>query len=67
MGTVRPVARAATTFDLEHSRLGPLTEFPGSWVGTGFNLISRPDFHDKQPNNHSFWKSMARWRLWPSP
>jgi hypothetical protein len=49
MGTTRPIARAATTFNLEHTRLGPLTEFPGTWAGTGFNLISRPDFQNNQP------------------
>jgi len=49
MATSRPQARAATTFQLEHTRLGPLTEFPGTWAGTGFNLISRPDFQDNQP------------------
>jgi hypothetical protein len=49
MPTPRPEARAATTFQLEHTRLGPLTEFPGTWAGTGFNLISRPDFQDNQP------------------
>lgn len=49
MGTRHPESRAATTFDLEHSRLGPLGELPGTWVGTGFNLIARPDFSDKQP------------------
>lgn len=49
MATPRPQARAATTFQLEHEHLGPLTEFPGLWMGTGFNLISRPDFHDNQP------------------
>jgi hypothetical protein len=49
MGTSRPIARAATTFNLEHTRLGPLTEFPGTWAGTGFNLIARPDFQDSQP------------------
>jgi len=49
MATLRPEARAATTFDLEHTHLGPLTEFPGTWAGTGFNLISRPDFQDGKP------------------
>ena len=48
MGITRPVARAATTIDLEHSHLGPLKEFPGTWAGTGFNLISRPDFQHSQ-------------------
>ncbi|MGH3793846.1 MAG: heme-binding protein [Pseudonocardiaceae bacterium] len=29
--------------------LGPLGELPGTWMGSGFNLISRPDQHDKKP------------------
>ncbi|QUQ70938.1 heme-binding protein [Kutzneria sp. CA-103260] len=29
--------------------LGPLLELPGTWVGDGFNLISRPDQHDNKP------------------
>ncbi|HEX4703860.1 MAG TPA: heme-binding protein [Pseudonocardiaceae bacterium] len=29
--------------------LGPLLELPGSWVGSGFNLIARPDKHDNAP------------------
>ncbi len=49
MGTTRPEARAATTIDLEHTHLGPLKEFPGTWAGTGFNLISRPDFQHGKP------------------
>src|SRR5260221_478916 len=31
------------------SRLGPLGELPGTWVGNGFNLISLPDKHDNKP------------------
>jgi len=27
--------------------LGLLTELAGTWIGDGFNLIARPDFHDK--------------------
>jgi hypothetical protein len=49
MGTSRPVSRAATTFAQGHPRLGPLAELPGLWMGTGFNMISRPDFQQKQP------------------
>jgi hypothetical protein len=29
--------------------LGPLLELPGQWIGSGFNLISRPDKHDDKP------------------
>ncbi len=29
--------------------LGPLVELPGTWIGTGFSLISRPDKHDAKP------------------
>jgi hypothetical protein len=49
MATRRPEARAASTFKIEHDDLGPLTEFPGTWAGTGFNLISRPDFQNNKP------------------
>jgi len=28
-------------------KLGPLGELSGTWEGKGFNLIARPDFHDK--------------------
>lgn len=49
MTTRRPVSRAATTFAQGHPRLGPLGELPGLWMGTGFNMISRPDFQDKKP------------------
>ena len=27
--------------------LGPLGELSGTWTGEGFNLIARPDFHDR--------------------
>src|SRR5271166_1478744 len=27
--------------------LGPLANLVGTWEGRGFNLIARPDFHDK--------------------
>jgi hypothetical protein len=30
-------------------KLGPLAELPGFWVGTGFNLIARPDFQNNNP------------------
>jgi hypothetical protein len=49
MPTIRPISRAATTFDVGHPRLGPLAELPGLWMGSGFNMISRPDFQDKRP------------------
>jgi len=28
-------------------KLGPLRDLAGTWEGRGFNLIARPDFHDK--------------------
>lgn len=43
--TFRASAPASDT----RSKLGPLMELPGIWVGDGFNLISRPDKHDNQP------------------
>lgn len=32
------------------SNLGPLADLAGTWVGTGFNLISLPDFSSKAPS-----------------
>ncbi|MGH6844367.1 MAG: hypothetical protein ACRECU_06555, partial [Methylocella sp.] len=29
------------------AKLGPLADLAGTWRGKGFNLIARPDFHDK--------------------
>jgi hypothetical protein len=49
MGTFRPISRAATTFAVGQPRLGPLAELSGLWMGTGFNMISRPDFQRQQP------------------
>jgi hypothetical protein len=49
MGTFRPISRAATTFAVGQPRLGPLAELPGLWMGTGFNMVSRPDFHQQKP------------------
>ena len=49
MATTRPVSRVAAPFALSHPKLGPLGELPGTWVGTGFNLIARPDFKNNQP------------------
>jgi hypothetical protein len=28
-------------------KLGLLRELAGTWQGSGFNLVARPDFHDK--------------------
>lgn len=42
--TFRASASSATVL----ADLGPLQDLPGTWVGTGFNLISRPDKHDNQ-------------------
>ena len=39
----RAAAPAATTL----SRLGPLKELPGTWVGKGFNLVALPNGHKK--------------------
>ena len=30
--------------------LGPLADLAGTWVGSGFNLISLPDFDSKPPS-----------------
>ncbi|ADV82247.1 heme-binding protein [Terriglobus saanensis] len=49
MSNNRPTTRASAPFDIEHPKLGPLREFPGSWMGQGFNLIARPDFKHGKP------------------
>jgi hypothetical protein len=41
--TVRKVVNNATVL----SNLGPLAELAGTWHGTGFNLVARPDFEDQ--------------------
>lgn len=41
--------RAAAPHQRTRDALGPLADLPGTWVGTGFNLIARPDFHDGKP------------------
>jgi hypothetical protein len=49
MATIRPASRAAAPFQVGMPKLGHLAELPGSWVGTGFNLIARPDFQNNNP------------------
>jgi hypothetical protein len=45
----RPVSRAAAPVAVSIPQLGPLEDLPGTWIGTGFNLIARPDFKNKKP------------------
>lgn len=42
--------RPGYPLNVEASNLGPLADFAGTWVGTGFNLISLPDFDSKPPS-----------------
>jgi hypothetical protein len=49
MTLIRPASRASAPFAIDHPKLGPLREFPGTWIGTGFNLIARPDFQNQKP------------------
>lgn len=49
MATSRPASRASAPFAMAVPKLGPLAELPGTWAGTGFNLIARPDFQNKNP------------------
>jgi hypothetical protein len=42
-----PSVRIAPTSQSVLDRLGLLAELAGTWEGTGFNLIARPDFEDK--------------------
>ena len=41
--------RASSPHAIAATRLGPLADLPGTWMGKGFNLISLPDFHDGKP------------------
>jgi hypothetical protein len=43
--------RASHALDTIQSNLGLLGDLPGTFIGTGFNLIARPD---KQNNNPFF-------------
>ncbi len=49
MTQARPASRASAPFAIDHPKLGPLSELPGTWMGTGFNLIARPDFQNQKP------------------
>jgi hypothetical protein len=49
MASMRPVSRASAPLAIAVSQLGPLEDLPGTWIGTGFNLIARPDFKNKKP------------------
>ena len=37
MTPIRPTSRASAPFAIDHPKLGPLRESPGTWIGTGFN------------------------------
>lgn len=41
--------RASAPSAVTHALLGPLAELPGTWMGSGFNLISLPDKHENKP------------------
>lgn len=43
------VFRASAPVDETKPLLGPLAELPGTWFGSGFSLISRPQFNAKPP------------------
>jgi hypothetical protein len=47
MATRIASARFAPAHPSAQSGLGLLSGLAGTWEGTGFNLIARPDFHDK--------------------
>jgi len=44
MATTERTFRASPPQEILLEKLGLLKEFRGTWVGTGFNLIARPDF-----------------------
>lgn len=41
--------RAGAPSDIQAARFGPLTDLAGTWVGKGFNLISKPAFQLNLP------------------
>jgi len=47
-GQQRPI-RASSPAETHLKHLGPLHDLGGTWVGSGFNLISLPDFADNKP------------------
>jgi hypothetical protein len=49
MTFTRPVSRASAPSAIDYPKLGPLRELSGTWIGTGFNLIARPDFQNQKP------------------
>jgi hypothetical protein len=49
MTLVRPASRASAPSAIDHPKVGPLRELPGTWIGTGFNLIARPDLQNQKP------------------
>ena len=58
------VFRASGPLDAIQKNLGLLGDLPGTFIGTGFNLIARPD---KQNNNPFFLELNATRRSWNSP
>jgi hypothetical protein len=42
-----PATRYVIDNEIVQEKLGYLSELAGTWEGRGFNLIARPDFHDK--------------------
>ncbi|MGH7029998.1 MAG: heme-binding protein [Stellaceae bacterium] len=52
--TATPIAmaprRASPPLKAAADRLGPLADLAGTWVGSGFNLISLPDFDSRPPS-----------------
>lgn len=49
MTSARPASQVSAPFAIDHPKLGPLKELPGTWIGTRFNLIARPDFQNRNP------------------
>lgn len=50
MTQMRLASRASAAFAIEHPELRRLRDLPGTWIGTGFDLIACADF---QNNNQS--------------
>jgi hypothetical protein len=51
--TAPRIFRAAPPLAKIQELLGPLANLPGTWIGSGFNLISLPFFDNQKPNGQN--------------
>jgi hypothetical protein len=53
MAASAPLFRAAVPIDQIQKRLWPFANLPGTWIGSGFNLVTLPFFDNQQPNGQN--------------